>query len=105
LVDLYLIVNPALTSGVLTVILFIYLLISAVTELLLALETKPDANWIWHLLACIVSLAIAIMLISQFPFSGTVAVGVVLGLRAMSTGASLIFRGLVGRRITKAGTS
>jgi uncharacterized membrane protein HdeD (DUF308 family) len=98
----YLAFNPAVAAVTLSIFLLVYLLISGVAEVLLALRMKPIDGWKWTLVTGLLSIALGIMIWSQFPLSGLVAIGVLLGIKLCLSGLMLIMLGTGARRAIKA---
>ena len=100
----YLASNPAVAAATLSIILLVYLLASGVAEVLLALKMKPIDGWVWTLITGLLSIALGIMIWSQFPLSGPVAIGVLLGIKLCLSGLMLIMLGAGARRAAKGAT-
>jgi uncharacterized membrane protein HdeD (DUF308 family) len=97
----YLAFNPAVAAITLSIFLLVYLLVSGVAEVLLALKMKPIDGWMWTLITGLLSIALGIMIWSQFPLSGLVAIGVLLGIKLCLSGLMLIMLGIGARRAIK----
>ena len=101
----YLAFNPAVAATTLSIILLVYLLTSGVAEVLLALKMKPIDGWVWTLITGLLSIALGVMIWSQFPLSGLVAIGVLLGIKLCFSGLMLIMLGTGARRAAKGATN
>jgi uncharacterized membrane protein HdeD (DUF308 family) len=97
----YLAFNPLVAAVTLSLFLLVYLLVSGVAEVLLALKMKPIDGWVWTLITGLLSMALGFMIWSQFPLSGLVAIGVLLGIKLCLSGLMLIMLGAGARRATK----
>jgi len=97
----YLAFDPAVAATTLSIFLLVYLLGSGVAEVLLALELKPIDGWVWTLITGLLSIALGVMIWSQFPLSGLVAIGVFLGIKLCLSGLTLIMLGAGARRAAK----
>jgi uncharacterized membrane protein HdeD (DUF308 family) len=97
----YLAFNSAVAATTLSIILLVYLLASGVAEVLLALKMKPIDGWLWTLITGLLSIALGVMIWSQFPLSGLVAIGVLLGIKLCFSGLTLIMLGAGARRAAK----
>jgi uncharacterized membrane protein HdeD (DUF308 family) len=97
----YLAFSPAVAATTLSIFLLAYLLASGVAEILLALKMRPIDGWVWTLITGLLSIALGIMIWSQFPLSGLVAVGVLLGIKLCLSGLMLIMLGAGARRAAK----
>ena len=101
LIGAYLVGNPVLASGVLTIMLAIYFLASGISEILLSFQIKPVSGWGWTLFTGILSVLLGFMIWGQFPFSGAMAVGVLLGIKLLFSGVTAVALGFVARSATK----
>ncbi len=100
----YLAFNPAVAAATLSIFLLVYFLASGVAEVLFALKMKPIDGWVWTLITGLLSIALGVMIWSQFPLSGLVAVGVLLGIKLCFSGLMLIMLGAGARRAAKRAT-
>jgi uncharacterized membrane protein HdeD (DUF308 family) len=97
----YMAFNPAVAAGTLTMVLFIFLLASGIAEILMSLQIRPASGWGWSLVGGILSVVLGFMIWGQFPLSGALAVGVLLGVRLLFSGIALIMLGMKGRGAVK----
>lgn len=93
--------NPMFTAGLLTVLLAIYFIADGIFEILGSFSVRPEQGWGWLLFAGIVSLALGIMIWKQYPLSGLVAIGVLLGIKLIIAGLLMITVGSVTRGLGK----
>jgi uncharacterized membrane protein HdeD (DUF308 family) len=93
--------NPAVAATTLSIFLLVYFLASGVVEVLLALKMKPIDGWVWTLITGLLSIVLGVMIWSQFPLSGLVAIGVLLGIKLCFSGLTLIMLGAGARRAAK----
>ena len=102
LCGLALLFNPVFASGVLTVVLAIYLVVDGGAEIAAGLGLKPESGWGWMLFGGIVSILLGIMIWRQFPLSGVWAIGVLLGIKLLFVGLGMITVGSTARTVAKA---
>lgn len=93
--------NPLFTAGILTILLAIYFIADGVFEILGALAARPQRGWGWLLFAGIVSLALGVLIWRQFPLSGLVAIGVLLGIKLLFVGFLMMTMGSVVRQAVR----
>ena len=93
--------NPLFTAGVLTILLAIYFIADGIFEILGSFSMRPAQGWGWLLFSGVVSLALGIMIWKQFPLSGLVAIGVLLGIKLIFAGLLMITVGSVTRGLGK----
>jgi uncharacterized membrane protein HdeD (DUF308 family) len=97
-----LIANPLFASGLLSILLPVYLIVDGLVEIVAGLKRKPGAGWGWFLAGGIVSILLGVMLWKQFPLSGIWAIGVLLGIKLCFIGLIMITAGTTVRQAIKA---
>ena len=101
IIGIYMVFNPASALESLTIFLAIYLLVSGVFEITLALHIRPVSGWGWALFSGIISTLLGAMIWSQFPLSGAWAIGLLIGIRLFFSGWTLLMFGIAARAIQK----
>ena len=102
LTGLYMVVQPAAGLISLTLILVIYLVVTGVFELIIALQVRPEAGWGWLMFNAAVTMLLGVMLWRQFPLSGVWAIGVLFGIKMIFSGWALVFLGRSVKRVADA---
>lgn len=87
---LALIFNPVFASGVLTIILTAYFISDGIIEIYSGLLMRPMSGWLWLFGGGMVSVVLGVMILSQFPFSGAWAVGILLGIKMLLIGLIIV---------------
>jgi len=90
--------NPAVAAATLTIFLAAYLLVSGISEIILSFQMKPVKGWGWTLFSGILSVLLGFMIWGQFPLSGVMAIGILLGFKLLFSGITLITLGLEARK-------
>jgi len=85
-----LLIWPAMSAVSLTALLTTHLALSGVLTLAFALDLRPVRGWSWPLVGGSVSVLLAASMWFQFPLSGALAVGCLVGLNLLTVGWSLI---------------
>jgi uncharacterized membrane protein HdeD (DUF308 family) len=93
-----LVVNPLAGVVSLTLIIGIYFFIDGVFRVFLAFQLKPDANWGWVLLNGILLIILGILIWSEWPFSATWVLGLLVGVGLLFSGISTIAFVLAARQ-------
>jgi uncharacterized membrane protein HdeD (DUF308 family) len=93
LVGLTMLTRPLTGLASLTLVLIVFFLMDGIFEIVAAFKVKPEKGWGWLLFGGIVSAALAIMIWRQWPVSGAWAIGILLGIRMMFAGFSMIALG------------
>ncbi len=93
------IARPVLGLASLTMILAAYFVADGIVDMIAAFKVKPVKGWGWMLFGGILSLVLAGMIIYEWPVSGLWAIGVLVGVRLIFAGWSMIALGTVGEAI------
>ena len=93
----YMIANPATALASLTIILAAYLIVSGVSEAMASFKARPANGWVWALFSGILSVLLGVMIWGQYPLSGAWAIGILVGVRLLFSGMSLLTLGMAAR--------
>lgn len=93
LVGIYMIGQPVAALASITLFLAFYFVATGIVEIVAAFNVKPAAGWGGMLFNAIVTLLLGVMIWRQFPLSGIWAVGVLFGVKLISSGMALIALG------------
>jgi uncharacterized membrane protein HdeD (DUF308 family) len=91
-----LLVNPVLGLTTLTLLLIGYLAASGIVELVIGVKMRPDSQWGLFVASGAVSLVLAGLLWAGFPGNVVWAVGLLVGIHLLTTGATLAAVGYFG---------
>jgi uncharacterized membrane protein HdeD (DUF308 family) len=95
-----LIAHPVMASGVLTILLAAYLLVDGFLEIAAAMAMpKGKRGRGWLIFDGVVTVALAILIYQQFPLSGVLAIGILLGIKLVLIGLTMFMLGKVGKRL------
>jgi uncharacterized membrane protein HdeD (DUF308 family) len=86
----YMIAKPEVGSQALAVVLVFYLFVDGITTLIIATRLPPAAGGAWMMIGAIASLLIGVLMWMQWPASGEFAVGVLIGIKLILDGVTLI---------------
>lgn len=96
-----LIAHPVMASGVLTILLAAYLLVDGIMELAAAFRMPAGQQGKgWLIFDGVVTLILAVLIYRQFPLSGVMAIGILLGIKLVFIGLTMFMLGRVGQRLT-----
>ena len=82
----------------LTILLAALFLAEGALEVILALRVRPHEGWGWLLLSGLVAIAVGVLIAYELPGSAAWAIGLLVGVNLLSTGASFVVLALAGRR-------
>jgi len=99
LAGIILLTNPVFLSGMLTILLVIYFIADGIAELVAGLRAGAVPGRGWLIFAGIVSILLGILLWSQFPFSGVWALGILVGIKLVLIGMTMISGGTAPRAV------
>ncbi|MCW8872618.1 MAG: DUF308 domain-containing protein [Xanthomonadales bacterium] len=82
------IAHPLMSSAVLSIMLAVYFLADGFSELIAAFSVKEGKGWL--LFDAVITILLGIMIFTGFPLSGTVAIGVFLGIKLLFVGITML---------------
>jgi len=97
--------EPAVGLAALTLVLAVYFFVEGVSEIYWSLQLRPASGWGWCLASGIAALLLGIMIWGQFPLSGVWAVGMLVGIKLIFSGTTLITIASGTRRLVDAAAS
>lgn len=97
----YLVANPGVAIASLVMFLALYLLLSGVSEAVLAFAARPEAGWGWLLFNAVVSILLGAVMFFQFPLTGAIALGLLLGFKLLATGLVTVVLSMTVRKALK----
>jgi uncharacterized membrane protein HdeD (DUF308 family) len=101
IIGCYMVSNPGVALASLTIFLAIFLIISGISEAMMSLSVRPTKGWGWSLFSGIVSVLLGVMIWNQFPLSGAWAIGILIGVRLISSGWTLLMLGVMARNVVE----
>jgi uncharacterized membrane protein HdeD (DUF308 family) len=103
LFGVYLILHPVLGVASLTLVLAILFLIEGILDVVLFFKMRPMQGAIWVLVDGIITLLLGLMIYLQWPSSSLWAVGVLVGVSMIISGATRIMLSLAVRKVAAVG--
>jgi len=91
LAGFWIITEPFIAAGALTIVLSIYLLVDGFAEIMAAFSLSEGKGWL--IFDGVVTIILGILLFMGFPFSGPLAVGVLLGIKLLLAGITMLTLG------------
>lgn len=96
-VGVLLLVNPIAGLRFLTLVLAAYLIVGGGFEMLHSIELSSAKGWFFVFLSGLLSIALGVMIWQQWPVSGKLALGLMVGASFLVSGLGLVMLGLVSR--------
>lgn len=98
LAGLVLIMDPVLASGVLTLFLAAAIAASGCARIVLALQHRDHAGWVWALLGGVVAVALGLMIAARWPASSFFVIGIFIAVELIMNGWAMVAVALAARR-------
>ncbi len=92
-----LVMQPGVGAQVLAIVLVFYLFADGITSLIFAVRMPPAAGGAWMMLGAIASLVIGVLMWMQWPAAGELAVGILIGIKLILDGITLIGVGSIAK--------
>ena len=102
LAGLFVVAQPGIALVALTLFLAAYFAATGFTEIVAAFQARPADGWGWLAFSGVLSVMLGVMIWGQLPLSGAWAVGVLVGMRLLSSGSQLIAIGGAAGQVAKA---
>ncbi len=91
--------RPLFGLASITLVLAFYFFADGIGDVVTAFRIRPNAGWSWLLLEGIVSVLLGFMIWQRWPMSGAWALGVLVGVRLLFAGWTMIALGGLGRAV------
>ena len=101
LLGICLLANPLAGVMSLSLLVAVLFLLYGLTKATIALRMRPHGNWGWMLVSALLSILLAVMIASNFPWSAAALLGALLGIELVSNGLALLLIGLALRSAGK----
>lgn len=96
LAGFWIITEPFIAAGALTIVLSIYFFADGLMEIIAAFSVAEGKGWL--LFDGIVTVVLGVLLFTGFPFSGPLAVGILLGIKLLFAGITMLTLGSAVKR-------
>lgn len=93
----YLLRHPDVSVVVLTLLLAAVFMIDGAVQVAMAFELRPLDEWVWMLLAGLISIGVGLLIAAEVPRFSLIAVGIYIGISFLSTGIARI---MISRRLS-----
>ena len=96
LAGFWIITEPFIAAGALTIVLSVYFFADGLMEIIAAFSVSDGKGWL--IFDGIVTVILGVLLFMGFPFSGPLAVGVLLGIKLLLAGIAMLTLGSAVKR-------
>lgn len=93
--------RPAVGLGALALVLAIYFVVEGTWKIVTSFSYRPASGWLAMLASGVLALILGWLIWRQWPLSGLWAVGVLVGVNLVATGAALVALSITIRRLHK----
>jgi uncharacterized membrane protein HdeD (DUF308 family) len=98
----WVVTNPEAGVKVLTLVLAAYFVADGIFQIIFSLQLRPVGGGVWVMLSGILGVVLGVLIWVQWPLSGEWAIGVLVGVKLILDGGSLIGLGFAGRSLAGA---
>ena len=102
IVGIVMLAQPGIALVKLTLLLGIYFFVDGIVTLILAWNVKPEQGWGWMTFNGAVTVALAWMILKGWPVSGAWAIGILVGVRLLFSGMTMLTLGSAGSSAARA---
>ena len=85
--------KPLLGLAMLTMVLAVYFLMDGIMWIFMSFQMKPQKGWGMGLFNGIITLILGLLIWNQWPLSAVWAIGILLGIRILMAGMTMLFFG------------
>ena len=96
------VLHPIMGLAFLTLLLAGYFVADGIARIVLASQMRALPGWGWMLFDGIVTIALAVVIFSQWPISGNWAIGILVGINLLLTGWAILAAGLAAKNLSSA---
>ena len=97
----YMLTQPEVGSRALAIVLMAYLFVDGVTSLIMALKMPPVVSGGWMIMGSLASIGLGVLMWMQWPASGELAVGILIGVKLVMDGIALIGLGMAAKAVAE----
>lgn len=94
--------QPGIALAQLTLLLGMYFIADGIVMMIVAFNVKPEPGWGWMTFNGAVTIALGWMILKGWPVSGVWAIGILVGVRLLFAGLTMLTLGTAGSQVAKA---
>lgn len=102
LVGIAVLAQPGIALAKLTILLGFYFIFDGILTFVVAWNIKPEPGWGWMTFNGAVTVALAWMILKGWPVSGAWAIGILVGVRLLFSGMTMLTLGSAGSSAARA---
>jgi uncharacterized membrane protein HdeD (DUF308 family) len=93
--------RPLFGLATITMVLLVYFLVDGISTVVSGWRLRPEPGSGWMIFGGATSILLGVLLLAKWPLSGAWAVGVLVGIRLVMRGSSMIALSAVGRQVAR----
>ena len=98
---IYILSEPGIALIKLTLILGAFFIADGLMGFIVAWNVKPERGWGWLTVNALVTVALGVMILKGWPESSMIVLGVLVGIRLVFAGVTMLTLGTAGRQLAK----
>ncbi len=91
--------QPVLGLVTITMVLVVYFLVDGFSAIVLGFRARPIKGWGWMVFGGVAAIVFSVLIWREWPFSGQWAIGILVGVRLVMLGWTMIVLGGVGEAV------
>ncbi len=99
LAGFWILTEPFIAAGALTIVLSVYFFVDGFAEIIAAFSLAQGKGWL--IFDGVVTVVLGVLLFMGFPFSGPLAVGVLLGFKLLLAGITMLTLGSAAKKVVQ----
>ena len=101
LVGIAILGQPGIALAKLTMLVGIFFVVDGIMAFIVAWNVKPQKGWGWMTFNALITLALGVMILKGWPDSSLVVIGLLVGIRLVFAGMTMLTLGTAGRQLAK----
>jgi uncharacterized membrane protein HdeD (DUF308 family) len=102
LVGISVLTQPGIALVNLTLLLGIFFVVDGFFSFIVAWNVKPEKGWGWLVFNALVTVVLGIMILKGWPQASLFVIGILVGIRLIFAGVTMLTLGTAGRQVAKA---
>ena len=101
LVGISVLAQPGIALANLTMLLGVFFVVDGLMAFIVAWNVKPAKGWGWMTFNALITVVLGVMILKGWPESSLVIIGLLVGIRLVFAGMTMLMLGTAGRQVAK----